>query len=102
MINTEQIHFQNIRRIISEKTNDIIFWCGAGLSSEFDLPSWSQLKNLMLVDCIKEFLEEDTAIEAKIKSIRSQTDFWVCFSMIKALLGQNDYQALITRKSIFV
>lgn len=51
----------------------------------------------MLVDCIKEFLEEDTAIEAKIKSIRSQTDFWVCFSMIKALLGQNDYQALIKK-----
>jgi len=95
MIKTEQIHFQNLRKIIKEKTNDVIFWCGAGLSSEAGLPSWSQLKDRIITDCTNEFLEEDIA--AKIKNIKLQADFWVSFSMIKKTLGQNDYQALIKK-----
>jgi serine/threonine protein kinase len=96
MINEKQIHFQQLREKISEKTNDIVVWCGAGLSVEVGLPGWSELKKNILEDSEYE-LEIDESTLKKLDSIKKQPDFWISFSMLKDLLGTSKYQALIKK-----
>jgi serine/threonine protein kinase len=96
MINEQQIHFQQLREKISEKTNDIVVWCGAGLSAGAGLPGWSELKSNILKDSENELEIDETTIK-KLDSIKKQSDFWVSFSMLKELLGTSKYQALIKK-----
>ena len=93
-MNFNQINFTKLRQIISERTTPCIFWIGAGLSINAGFPSWGELKQNILDDFRKEADEKD--IET-ISQIAKEKDYWIAFSRIKLLLGNQKYNAYIRK-----
>lgn len=93
MFNKDQVAYKQLRSVIAEKTEEIIFWCGAGLSTKAELPNWKELKKEII-----RLLELEARLPAdkkKVLDIKNQSNSWVAFKMLKEYCGPVKYRDLV-------
>ena len=99
---TTQEPYQELRSIIGERTDGIVFWTGAGLSAQAGLPTWSELKKALLKDLRDRFENNDDA-EGKnrdlqaLRSISQDQNNWRSFERLRIQLGDTSYRTRIRR-----
>lgn len=100
MFDVEQPNYTSLRSVISERTNPLVFWIGAGLSAASGLPTWTQLKNEVCSHFQHHFMslapsEGQKQLEM-VESIRSEKDLWVSFSRLSEL-GRTSFEEAIRK-----
>lgn len=99
MFNQNQPSYQRLRKIYAERTSDLTFWTGAGLSQPALLPTWHQLKNIMLKQALEQLntLSEMEAAqkEHELQEITEELSNWRAFSILKRVMGDVNYTACI-------
>ncbi|PKK83400.1 MAG: hypothetical protein CVT49_08805 [candidate division Zixibacteria bacterium HGW-Zixibacteria-1] len=92
----------NLRKRIRENSKDFIAIIGAGLSRPAGLPSWDELRNLLINDAFARLSEypedEQDGYKKKLASLRSYNDLWKCFQELKKLLPGQAYISAIKSK----
>ncbi len=100
-----QSNYKALRSIVSERSRDILFWVGSGLSISSGLPSWKALRKSLqdaFDEKVQTFEEEDRDKAAgKSVIIQREDNAWTAFDMLKSELGRTSYQATI-RKSLSI
>jgi serine/threonine protein kinase len=91
-----------LKKVLAERTAPLVAWVGAGLSAPAGLPSWLGLldhligvvrsKNRGLADAAKD------KREATLHALRAKKDFWMCFQLLKDILGATTYAAEIRER----
>ena len=94
-----QSSYESLRSIISERTERIIPWVGAGLSAFAGFPDWRMLRSI-LEDALfnkAKTLErnESTKLSNMGKIIQGLNDLWVVFEMLQENLGSTIFHAII-------
>lgn len=95
----DQPAFQRLQSIISERTNRIVLWIGAGFSMPAGLPSWPKLRS-MLCDALDNKARsmdetEKAYLEQRATQIRAMQDNWLSFQMLESALGRTSYRSAI-------
>lgn len=93
--------YSQFRDIFSERTNNIVFWVGSGVSAGYGLPVWKdllkQLRNIGRSKIQSYEESERKKGEAKLELISGLQDNWLSFELLKDLLGQTTYEESIRR-----
>lgn len=93
-----QPSFVRLRSIYAERTNRILFWCGAGLSKPV-APDWSELRQLLTEAADEKFatLEPGEAARNRkeLEAIEEERDPWVAFERLKRLMGDTTYRTAV-------
>ena len=50
---TTQSSYKELRSILKERTNQVVVFAGAGLSSPSGLPTWKKLRDALIVEAKK-------------------------------------------------
>ena len=97
----DQQPYVDLRSIVAERTRRIVVWAGAGLSVPAGVPSWHQLREMLI-----------SALEGKAKTLqgadrvtheryaenaRNARSPWDAFKILKKGLGDTSYTATIRR-----
>jgi serine/threonine protein kinase len=98
--NTSQPAYQSLRNIVSERTEPVVYWCGAGLSQPAGLPSWATLRQI-LTDALKRKSEtlEDVERQSLVRhaeNIDAIADPWLAFERLKETLKEATFNDLVT------
>lgn len=105
MFDNTQPSFESLIKIFSEKTRQVVFWTGAGLSKPAGLPTWVELRDQMLQRAEKSLsaidLEESVfrAKQSLIGVARYSSDFWQSFTFLHQVMGETTYTESV--RSIF-
>ena len=98
-INTGHPDYVELRSRIRENPKEFVAILGAGLSRPCGLPSWVELRDIMVADArsrITDFsLEEQAGHELTIDNISNNPNLWQCFSELKRLLTRPAYESII-------
>jgi len=101
-INLEQSSYKNLRNIISERTKSVIFWVGSGISAQYGLPTWNNLKKELFKEFDAKILEADESYKKRLekskKSILSETNNWITFERLKKTIGKTTYTRTIKQQ----
>jgi serine/threonine protein kinase len=99
MFDKTQDNYKSLRLIYAERTNQIVFWTGAGLSQPAGIPNWAGLRTAL------ETAGEDKAaqldppegaqLRKRISDSRQIRDPWVAFERLEKLLGETTYNNTI-------
>lgn len=95
-------NYESLRVSIRENPNDFIAVIGAGLSRPAGLPTWVELRNILIRDARNrisdyEELEKDGYVAA-LNRIEANADLWACFSELKTILTEPIYNNIIIDK----
>ena len=99
---TTQESYQELRSIIVERTDGIVFWTGSGLSVQAGLPTWAELKKELLKD-LRDRIENNDDVESKdkdlraLRSIEQDQNNWRSFERLKNQMGNTSYRTRIRR-----
>ena len=87
---------------IRENPKEFIAIVGAGLSRPAGLPTWSELRDILVKNAYSRESEipegELAGYKAKLKRIASQNNLWTCFTELKSLLPQLAYEECIKQE----
>jgi len=87
----KQFAFRRLGEIYSERTQPIIFFVGAGLSTPAGMPTWEALRDRLVTVGESKFATYDVSIRAKkisdIRSVKYIPSLWAQFSRLEELLG---------------
>lgn len=96
---TSQKAHQAFRAIVAEGTNPTLAWVGSGLSLPAGLPTWSDLRAILLEaleDKARTYDGNDRErLEATARVIRLERNHWTAFSMLKESVGKVTYRETI-------
>ncbi|HEX5713689.1 MAG TPA: SIR2 family protein [Solirubrobacterales bacterium] len=91
-----QSAYRSLRGIVAERTNPVLAWVGSGLSIPAGLPSWAELRVILLDELLDKAKGLDgkdrEQLEARVRQIRLEPNNWVAFSMLRDELGQATYR----------
>src|ERR1017187_7510476 len=94
-----QSAYEDFREILKQRTNQVIVWCGAGLSAPARLPTWLQLRTELVAECHKRLAVADPdvakRIEAYVDLADAEPNAWEAFAFLKKALGESSYAAAI-------
>ena len=99
-----QPSFQRLQEIVSERTDRLVFWVGAGLSRPAGLPDWEELRRKLcaeaehLVDDESD-IKQEKFLSTRLASLKIEPNLWVAFQQLRDLLGRTTFAATI-RKSL--
>ena len=97
--NTGQSAYKALRNIIAERTSDVIFWTGSGLSAEVGLPTWPKLRNALVKALIEQINQLDVSergtMNAAVRVVREEQNNWRAFNLLKDSLGDTTWRAII-------
>jgi len=99
--NDNQPAFELLRNIISERTQEFVFWVGAGLSRPAGIPTWSELKTFLIKEGLKDAEAKEENQKNKIKralEAAKEQDNWLAFNIIKENIGNTLFSELIRQK----
>ncbi len=105
MFDGNQESFVALAKVFAEKTRQIVFWVGAGLSKPAQLPDWDDLRRRMLGQAEQllnqiDYSEDDHRHKkALIDVAKTERNFWKSFTHIKEVMGESTYAESI--RSIF-
>lgn len=96
---TTQNAFLSLRSIIGERTSGVVFWTGSGLSAEGGLPTWDQLR-AVLMDALTERITqllpvERGSLQSTARAIKNEANNWRAFRMLRHALGTATWRAII-------
>lgn len=94
--------YQELRRVVGERSGGIIAVVGAGLSTQCGLPTWKRLSQLLLddVEAYVKTQEESGAkldISLNIESLRRDNDLWKVMYRVKAVLQKTPFENAVRR-----
>lgn len=96
---TEQVPHQQLRSIIAEKTSRVVFWIGSGLSVSANLPTWPQLKDLLINRLRDKASSLGTHGARHLSAVADKADNesnnWIAFQILKENLGTTSFRAAI-------
>lgn len=100
--NTNQPAYRDLRGVVAERTEPLVFWIGAGASANAGLPTWSGLRDSLLSD-LKEKARSHTGdarehFESRHRTISGFDDTWLAFSRLRDALGETTFRACIRRE----
>lgn len=86
MFDKTQPNYLDLRNIIAERTAPIILWLGSGLSTAANLPSWMELKDLLVERFRREHetlgIEEYRKNRAILDGIEAEDNLWLSFQRL--------------------
>lgn len=95
----DQDAFIALRSIVAERTRPLLVWTGSGLSLAAGLPSWQGLKDELVAAASRSAATysatEATTLADRIDRIRRSPDFWLSFKLLRGILGETSYTAII-------
>lgn len=97
MFDKTQDNFVNLEGIFAEKTRQIMFWTGAGLSTPAKLPTWLEFRNLLCHRADKLLTEVTYGPDqlehkkALLQLAKVEKDFWKSFSYLYEVLEETTY-----------
>lgn len=100
MFDSQQPNYQGLRAVITERTNQVVFWIGSGLSSDSGMPSWKGLRD-SVCEYFRRHLSSisdgssDGAIR-EVDYIQKESDLWVAFERAHGL-GRVTYEESIRK-----
>lgn len=100
--NNTQEAYEDLRNIVAERTDSLIAWVGAGLSTEAQLPGWSSLRQ-RLVQALRKTSEpltnedEVRIILSMCEAAENSSNLWDAFSILQKGLGKEEYRASIRK-----
>ena len=99
---TSQESYKDLRSIMSERSDSIVAWAGAGLCRPAGLPSWARLRQVMIEECNNICNRElDSDISEKKKRLTEQAEresnSWISFLLIAKVMGEQSCRAAIRR-----
>jgi serine/threonine protein kinase len=91
--------YRKLRNIITERTNSVVAWVGAGLSVPAGLPTWEELRD----DLVEEYraktraMSEEVRDEAEgvLKVVEHKEDLWEAFKILKENMGRESYRQTV-------
>lgn len=101
MFNSNQPAYLDLRDIYAERTNQIVFWVGAGLSVPAKLPTWPRLRDLLLAAARAK--AESLAPQDSEKALRAlanldgSKDLWLAFERLYKSMGPATFEATIRK-----
>jgi len=91
--------YLELRSRIRENPKDYVAIVGAGLSRPCGLPSWTELRDLLVKNAQARVSgipdEEKPGYNARLKRILANPDLWECFSELQTMLNKNAYEECI-------
>lgn len=94
-----QPNYGDLRAVVAEGTSPIVVWVGAGLSVDAGLPTWADLRRLLVAAGEQKAAEMDPGdkepLDAELKAVALNADYWVAFERLKAALGDTTFTATI-------
>jgi tRNA A-37 threonylcarbamoyl transferase component Bud32 len=98
---TEQDAYLTLREVVSERTTKILAWCGAGLSVPAGLPGWFALRTMLIEAATSKAAtlssSDAAAMNDTIKTVGATDNLWVAFRILRKVLGDATYAAVIRR-----
>lgn len=96
---TDQPAYRKLRDIVTERTNSIVAWVGAGLSVPAGLPTWEELRD----DLVEEYkakvrsMSREAREEAEgiLKVVDNKNDLWEVFKILKENMGTETYRQAV-------
>ncbi|MCW5547905.1 MAG: hypothetical protein KIT44_02985 [Opitutaceae bacterium] len=98
---TTQNSYLALRKVMAERTRQVVVFCGAGLSRPAKMPTWSELRAGLLKSARKEVeyrTENLRRDQALLDVAEREGDYWRAFAHIKEVLGDTTYTAEIRRE----
>lgn len=100
---TSQSAYKDFRNILTERSDPIVAWVGAGLSQPAGLPSWSALRESLTKELHAKAAQEQDQQSKKEMSAAArlaevESNLWDAFSLLKDKLGNQTYEATIRRE----
>lgn len=99
MFNKGQPAYESLRNIVAERTNGVVFWIGSGLSRPAGLPTWPELRTALCDALQSKIATLDPGDQAdmtrQLTAIRSESNPWVAFKMLRKTLGDTTYSSTI-------
>ncbi|MGD0037349.1 MAG: protein kinase [Bacteroidota bacterium] len=96
---TTQGSYISLRNKITERTDDIIAWVGAGMSAEAKLPNWSGMRENLTRTLAKKASTFEDKVKDKIvqtcQEIKKLNDNWLAFQRLKKELEETTYRDTI-------
>lgn len=92
--------FDELQKIITERSRPIVFWTGAGVSSPA-LPSWKSLLQSVIKVAISKAgkITDNKSLHASIKAADVEPDLWRSFERLSSIdtgIGQESFRAAIS------
>lgn len=97
---TTQSPYVKLRDIVSQRTSPVIAWVGAGLSAPAKMPTWSQLREILLQSLsnkIKTFPNkaDQLSLQKKYYATQKEPNPWMAFGILEGALGVTSYREAI-------
>lgn len=100
--NKDQPAYRDLRNVVAERTEQLVFWIGAGVSAQAGLPTWSDLLDSLLEDLTEKARSHTGEDREYLEGIRDKiSDFddpWLTFSRLKDVLGRATFRQGIRRE----
>ena len=95
----QQSSYREFRDTLKQHTNQVVVWCGAGLSQPSGLPNWPELRAMLTEEAKSKSSLLDASAKKKTDALISlaevETDLWIAFGHLKRALGDASYAAAI-------
>lgn len=92
-------NIQRLKKSIRENPGNFVAMVGAGLSMPAKVPSWAQLKTIVIDDALTRSTnypaDERESYIKKLERLRTESDYWRLFENLKQILGRGDYELCI-------
>ncbi|MBX3413589.1 MAG: protein kinase [Pirellulales bacterium] len=100
--NTSQSAYEDLRSIVAERSDPLIAWVGAGLSVAAGMPTWAQLRDLLVTELRKlaqAISDPETQLTLRRCADAAAVDpnLWNAFGLLKEKLGSESYKSAIRR-----
>ncbi len=101
MFDRRQSSFQALSEIISTRTQKVVFWVGAGLSAQAGVPTWVQLRDILIAanTANSETMHDDETRKTKdkLRAAFEAPSLWVAFKILKSINAAT-YRSIITSR----
>ncbi len=98
---TGQKSFKELEEIFGLRTYPIVFWIGSGPSCEAGLPSWKELREILIGDfeeigaSIEDYAQK-VEFNKRLEAAKRIQDHWVAFKILREL-GESTFESSIRR-----
>ena len=96
---TNQQDYKDLRDILKQRTNQVIVWCGAGLSAPAGLPSWSGLRDSLIQNGRGKIshleVNEAKRMAGLLDAAENTKNLWESFKFLKDALYEASFVSAI-------
>lgn len=99
---TNQSSYRDFRDTISQRSDAVVAWVGAGLSAAAGLPGWEALKAQLSEELnrkVNSAFDEvaQTKLRSQYNAAKEASSYWDAFSTLKDALGGETYRSVVRK-----